>query len=88
MADKLAREPRIVISAVSERPIRVDAAETVLNGQQLEPKNLRAAADAAADTVETMSDARGSAAYKKLLVRVYVERALRAAINASAGPRP
>jgi carbon-monoxide dehydrogenase medium subunit len=88
VADKLAREPRIVISAVSERPIRVDAAETVLNGQQLEPKNLRAAADAAADTVETMSDARGSAAYKKLLVRVYVERALRAAINASAGPRP
>jgi carbon-monoxide dehydrogenase medium subunit len=88
VADKLAREPRIVISAVSERPIRVDAAETLLNGQQLEPTNLRSAAEAAADTVETMSDARGSAAYKKQLVRVYVERALRAAINTSAGYRP
>ena len=88
VADKVAREPRIVISAVSERPIRVDAAETALNGQQLEPTNLRSAADAAADTVETMSDARGSAAYKKQLVRVYVERALRAAINTSAGRRP
>jgi carbon-monoxide dehydrogenase medium subunit len=49
---------------------------------------LRSAADAAADAIETMSDARGSAAYKKQLVRVYVERALRAAINASAGNRP
>jgi carbon-monoxide dehydrogenase medium subunit len=88
VADKVAREPRIVISAVSERPIRVEASETILNGQQLEPTNLRTAADAAADTVETMSDARGSAAYKKQLVRVYVERALRAAINTSAGHRP
>jgi carbon-monoxide dehydrogenase medium subunit len=66
----------------------VDAAEAVLNGQQLEPTNFRSAADAAADTVETISDARGSAAYKKQLVRVYVERALRAAINTSAGHRP
>jgi carbon-monoxide dehydrogenase medium subunit len=88
VADQLAREPRIVVSAVSERPLRVDAAEAVLNGQQLEPTNLRTAADAATDTIETMSDARGSAAYKKQLVRVYVERALRAAINTSAGHLP
>jgi carbon-monoxide dehydrogenase medium subunit len=88
VADEAARKPLIVISAVTERPIRVDTAEAVLDGQQLEPTNLRSAADAAADTVETMSDARGSAAYKKQLVRVYVERALRAAINASAGSRP
>jgi carbon-monoxide dehydrogenase medium subunit len=88
VAGKVAHEPRIVISAVSERPIRVDAAEAVLNGQQLEPTNFHSAADAAADTIETTSDARGSAAYKKQLVRVYVERALRAAINASAGTRP
>ncbi len=88
VADKVAREPRIVISAVSERPIRVKASEAILNDRQLDPTSLHDAADAAADTVETMSDARGSAAYKKQLVRVYVERALRAAINASAGHRP
>jgi carbon-monoxide dehydrogenase medium subunit len=88
VADKVAREPRIVVSAVSERPIRVEASEAILNGQQLEPTNLRSAADAAADTVETMSDPRGSAAYKKQLVRVYVERALRAVINTTAGHRP
>jgi carbon-monoxide dehydrogenase medium subunit len=87
-ADNVTREPRIVISAVSERPIRADAAEAVLKDQQLESTNLRSAADAAADTIETMSDARGSAAYKKQLVRVYVERALRAASNATRGDRP
>jgi aerobic carbon-monoxide dehydrogenase medium subunit len=88
VADNVGRAPRIVVSAVNERPMRVEASEAVLNGQQLEPTNLRSAADAAADTIETMSDARGSAAYKKQLVRVYVERALRAAINTTAGHRP
>jgi carbon-monoxide dehydrogenase medium subunit len=88
VADNLARAPRIVVSAVSERPLRALAAETVLDGQQLEPTNLRKAGEAAADMIETMSDARGSSAYKKQLVRVYVERALRAAINTGAGDRP
>jgi aerobic carbon-monoxide dehydrogenase medium subunit len=88
VADNVGRAPRIVISAVSERPVRVEASEAVLNGQQLEAGKLRSAAEAAADTIEPMSDARGSAAYKKQLVRVYVERALRAAVNTSAGHRP
>jgi carbon-monoxide dehydrogenase medium subunit len=88
VVDNVAHDPRIVVSAVSERPLRVTAAEVVLNGQQLESVDLRRAGDAAADTIETMADARGSAAYKKQLVRVHVERALRAAINARAGDRP
>ncbi len=88
MADNAARESRIVISAVNERPLCAEAAQAALNGQQLEPNNLRKAAEVAAETMETTSDARGSAAYKRQLVRVYVERALRAAINASPGDRP
>jgi carbon-monoxide dehydrogenase medium subunit len=42
---------------------------------------LRRVADAAADEVAIVSDAHGSAAYKKELVRVYVARAIRAALN-------
>jgi len=38
------------------------------------------AADAAADEAETMADVRGSASYKRELVRVYVRRAVRAAL--------
>jgi carbon-monoxide dehydrogenase medium subunit len=86
--DNVAREPYIVVSAVSERPVRASAAEAALAGQQLDPINLRNAGEAAADTIETTADARGSAAYKRELVRVYVERALRAAVNGRAGGRP
>ena len=42
---------------------------------------LRRAGDAAADEAETISDGQGSAAYKRQLVRVYVRRALAAALD-------
>jgi len=73
------RDPRIVISAATERPVRVTAAEDALNGLALDQSSLRRAGDAAADSIETSSDTRGSAAYKRQLIRVYVERALCAA---------
>ena len=40
-------------------------------------------ADAAADEAETMSDVRGSAPYKRELIRVYVRRAVRQAFEVS-----
>ena len=54
VADNVGRAPRIVISAVNERPIRVEASEAILNGRQLEPSTLRSAAEAAADKIETI----------------------------------
>jgi len=42
-------------------------------------KLLKAAGDAAADEAEIIADVRGSAAYKRELLRVYIGRALRAA---------
>ena len=42
----------------------------------------RRAGEAAAEEAELITDAQGSAAYKKELVRVYVARALRAALEA------
>jgi carbon-monoxide dehydrogenase medium subunit len=77
--DGIAHDPRIVVSAATERPVRATAAEQALNGRRFDLEGCRAAGAAAADTVEAIADARGSAAYKKQLVRVYVERALRAA---------
>ncbi len=69
-------DARIVISAATERPMRLTAAEN-------EFRDPRKAAEAAADTVKIMPDARGSIPYKRQLVRVYVERALRAAMEAA-----
>jgi aerobic carbon-monoxide dehydrogenase medium subunit len=81
----VAHDPRIVVSAATERPVRVSPAEKALNGRRFDLEACRSAGVAAADMIETIADARGSAAYKRALVRVYVERALRAAAGV---PRP
>jgi aerobic carbon-monoxide dehydrogenase medium subunit len=76
---------RIVASAATEKAIRLTSAETVLNGQRIDDKLIRSAADAAAEEVEFVSDVRGSAPYKRELMRVYVQRAVRAAVDKSGG---
>jgi carbon-monoxide dehydrogenase medium subunit len=75
---------RIVISAATEKAMRLPEAEAALEGAE-DAAAFRRAGDAAADTAELMSDAQGSAAYKKQLVRVYVERALKAAASGQGG---
>jgi aerobic carbon-monoxide dehydrogenase medium subunit len=79
LVDNLAHDARVVVSAATERPIRAMAAEHALNGHPIDAASLRRAASAAADTIETIGDARGSRAYKKQLVGVHVERALQIA---------
>jgi carbon-monoxide dehydrogenase medium subunit len=64
--------------------MRLPEAEAALQGGQ-DAKAFRRAGEAAADTAELMTDAQGSAAYKKQLVRVYVERALQAAASGQGG---
>ena len=75
------REPRIAISAATERPIRAVAAEAALAGSPAEPAAFARAADAAAEEVQTLADIRGSASYKREMVRVHVRRALRQALH-------
>ena len=47
----------------------------------MDDKSLARAGDAAADEAECVTDVRGSAAYKRELVRVYVGRAVRQALH-------
>jgi carbon-monoxide dehydrogenase medium subunit len=75
------RDARIVISAATERPIRLPDAEAALRGGGKDDAVLRRAGDAAAEEAQTISDGQGSAAYKRQLVRVYVRRALAAALT-------
>ena len=79
------RSARIVASAATEKAMRLKSAEAVLNGGRVEDALLRQAGDAAADEVECLSDIRGSAPYKRELIRVYVRRAVRAAMNGDDG---
>jgi carbon-monoxide dehydrogenase medium subunit len=76
------RDARIVISAATERPARLSGAEQALQGGRIGDVLWRRASEAAAEEAELITDGQGSAAYKKQLVRVYVVRALRAALDA------
>jgi carbon-monoxide dehydrogenase medium subunit len=77
------RDASIIISAATEKPTRLSAAEKILRGKQGSDALLRQAGDAAAEEAELITDGQGSAAYKKQLVRVYVARALRTALAAN-----
>jgi carbon-monoxide dehydrogenase medium subunit len=78
------RDAGVVISAATDRPTRLAAAEAVLRGASVDEGTLARAGDAAADGLDIAGDARGSASYKRQLVRVYVRRAVRAAAESAA----
>jgi aerobic carbon-monoxide dehydrogenase medium subunit len=75
-------EVRVVVSAATDKPTRLAAAEKILKGKAGDPKAVKQAADAAAEEVQIESDLHGSAAYKKQLIRVYLGRTIDEARNA------
>ena len=78
-ADRIT-EARVAVSAATERPLRVPGAEAALVGAAPTAQAFAAAADAAAEAIEPMADIRGSAAYKREMVRVHTRRALAQAL--------
>jgi carbon-monoxide dehydrogenase medium subunit len=69
-------EARVVVGGATVRPTRLAAAEAALGGSEPEAVRFALAADAAAAEVEPLGDLRGSAPYKREMVRVHVRRAL------------
>ena len=78
------REARIAASAAFDRPVRLLAAEALLANVVADEALIGRCADAAADASKPIADERGSAAYKRELLRVHVARALREAIQSEA----
>jgi len=70
---------RIVISAATSKAARLVAAEKLLTGATISDRLFNDAGEAAATEAEIIGDLRGSAAYKRELLRVYVGRAVLAA---------
>ncbi len=68
---------RIVLGAIASCPVQATGAEKVLIGQKLEPPVIAAAAEAAYTPAKPMDNADASYSWRKKMVRVYVERALR-----------
>jgi aerobic carbon-monoxide dehydrogenase medium subunit len=73
------RRAGIALTAVGPRNLRARAAEDALVGKQLDDEAIEAAARLAADEAEPRADSRGSADYKRNVVRVLVARGLRQA---------
>jgi aerobic carbon-monoxide dehydrogenase medium subunit len=70
----------IGLTAVGPSSIKAVTAERALAGREPAAEAIAEAASLAADAAEPKDDIRGSAAYKKDVVRVFVQRGLRAAV--------
>ena len=79
---KVITDARVAVAAATERAARLPSAEAVLRGATADEKILANAGEAASAEAEVVGDARGSAAYKKELLRVYVTRVVRKALGA------
>ena len=73
---------RIVVSAATAKAMRLTSAEQALTGADVNEKTLQKVAEAAAAEADIIADLRGSASYKRELLRVYAARAVRAAMGA------
>src|SRR5438552_1675191 len=71
----------IGLTAVGDRNIKAADAERHLHGKEPTDAVIAEAARLAAETAEPKDDARGSAAYKKDVVRVFVQRGLKTAVG-------
>lgn len=67
---------------VADRPLRLTAVEQVLNGNGVDEATIARAEAAASASVDPADDIHASGAYRKALVGVMVERALRDAVAA------
>jgi len=79
LAGKRIERARVALGAVAPTPIRVTAVEKALEGQAISDELFAAAAAAAASECSPISDVRGSAEFRRHLVRVMTERILRLA---------
>lgn len=76
----------IVVSAATSKAMRLKTAEQALIGANADDNTLNKVADAAVAEADIIADLRGSASYKRELLRVYAARAVRAAMQASGAP--
>jgi len=88
MADGKVDRAGIALTAVGPTNLRATAAEEALAGSELTDAHIREAGRLAAEAARPYSDTRGTADYKRTVVRVFTERGLRAAAEAVGHPVP
>jgi len=76
---------RIALAAVAPVPLRATAAEARLEGETISPQLIEEAAQLAVGASSPISDQRGSAEFRRHLVRVLTRRTLTTAFERAAG---
>jgi len=79
--DGIVRDARIAIGSATETARRLPTAEATLAGRAVNDAVLREAGRAAAAEAPVVADHHGSAAYKRVLIEVHLQRALRRALD-------
>jgi CO/xanthine dehydrogenase FAD-binding subunit len=80
LANGVCTKARIALAAVAPVPLRATAAEQALEGQVVTPDRIKRAADLAVEAARPISDQRGSADFRRHLVRVLTRRTLTTAL--------
>jgi CO/xanthine dehydrogenase FAD-binding subunit len=68
---------KIILGAVAPTPMRARRAEKIMKGKAIEEQLIEKVAQVAAEEARPISDIRGSAEYRKEMVRVLTQRAIR-----------
>lgn len=87
-ATQVCQECRIAMGCVGPTPVRAREAEALVQGARLTPELLREVGAAAQRITDPISDARGSADYKRAMAGVFVRRALEQAWRRALTPEP
>jgi aerobic carbon-monoxide dehydrogenase medium subunit len=80
LANGVCAKARIALAAVAPTPVRATAAEEALVGQPVTPAQIERAATLAVESARPISDQRGSAEFRRHLVRVLTRRTLTTAL--------
>jgi CO/xanthine dehydrogenase FAD-binding subunit len=85
LSDGVCAKARIALAAVAPVPLRARPAEQALEGKPVTPEAIERAAELAVGVAKPISDQRGSADYRRHLVRVLTRRTLRTAFTRAGG---
>jgi carbon-monoxide dehydrogenase medium subunit len=83
--DGVCAKARIALAAVAPVPLHARAAEQALEGKPVTPDAIERAAELAVGAAKPISDQRGSADYRRHLIRVLTRRTLRTALTRAGG---
>jgi carbon-monoxide dehydrogenase medium subunit len=82
---KTVKSSCLVVSAATDKATRLKATEALINGKTVTDALLQEAGEAAVAESEFIADVRGSVPYKRELMKVYVRRAIAAALEGKNG---